>query len=87
MTSPASRYFAEVGVAEDRQVRHQRGDEVGLGRAGAGAVEEVDELPARDALACLAGVPVDVKREARTRHRPAPAPLPRRRRSRAPASG
>jgi hypothetical protein len=57
--------LAEIRVAVDREVRHRRRDEVGLGGAGSGLVEQVDEPAAGDAFAARAGFAVGVDRQAR----------------------
>jgi Escherichia/Staphylococcus phage prohead protease len=57
--------LADVRVAVDGEVRHERRDQVGLGGAGTGLVEEVVELAAGDAFAAVAVLAVDVQREAR----------------------
>jgi hypothetical protein len=56
--------LADVGGAVDREVRHQRRDEVGLAGARSGLVEEFDEPAAGHLLAAVAGLAVDVDREA-----------------------
>jgi hypothetical protein len=50
-----------VAPAFSSQVRHQRRDEVGLGRGGSGPIEEVDELAGVHALAPGLGLSVDVQ--------------------------
>jgi hypothetical protein len=53
----------EIAGASDRQVEHQRRDEVGLRHAETRTVEQIDQLPGRHPLPAGLGLPVDVDRE------------------------